>query len=105
MSVNALRAFRPRSAPLLDLSRFSFLEDVDEDADNEISDHDPNPSKDHRRHQSDPCSNHHPQSSIGTARENSPPPPAVFIPRDRRRTSGAKYIYYLHNYFHLKITR
>ncbi|KAM3186042.1 hypothetical protein ACTXT7_005180 [Hymenolepis weldensis] len=87
MSVNSGRAFRPRSAPLA-LSGFSLLEDDDEDADDEISDNDPSPSNNNAtsRHRSQPS--HNQAQSIGNIREHSPPPPVVFIPRDRRRNTA-----------------
>ncbi|VDO07107.1 unnamed protein product [Rodentolepis nana] len=88
MPMNSGRAFRPRSAPLA-LSGFSLLEDEDEDADDEISDHDPVSSSSitSNRYQSQPS--HNQAQSIGNLSEHSPPPPAVFIPRDRRRNTGS----------------
>lgn len=88
MSVNSGRAFRPRSAPLA-LGGFSLLEGEDEDADDEISDHDPvsNSSITTNRYQSQ--SSHNQVQSIGNLSEHSPPPPAVFIPRDRRKNTGS----------------
>lgn len=92
MSVNSGRAFRPRSAPLA-LSRFSLLEDDDEDADDEISDNDPSPNNNNitSRHRSQPS--HNQAQSIGNLREHSPPPPVVFIPRDRRRNTGRNNLF------------
>ncbi|KAM7539377.1 hypothetical protein Aperf_G00000050331 [Anoplocephala perfoliata] len=84
MSVNAVRSFRPRSAPLA-FSEFSLLEEDQEgDADDEISDHDQVPNKQQFQQQ---------QQQIQLAssqRDHSPPPPAVFIPRDRRRSVGCR---------------
>ncbi|EUB61275.1 hypothetical protein EGR_03950 [Echinococcus granulosus] len=83
LPINPNRSFRPRSAPLV-IDRFSLPEEDEEQdreqVDDEIADH-----EHHHRHH---YTQHQQQQQSINHRDHSPPPPVVFIPRDRRRAGA-----------------